>query len=165
MASSIRRRTAGVLAGAAALTLALAGCASTDDGGGEETGDGGATNAAADDVIIIGTTDKITTIDPAGSYDNGSFAVMNQVYPFLLNTPYGSPDVEPDIAASAEFVSPTEYQVVLKEGLTFANGNELTASDVKFTFNSPSTTSTAPRACSTTWTASTSSTTSRWCST
>jgi len=135
MASSIRRRTAGVLAGAAALTLALAGCASTDDGGGEETGDGGATNAAADDVIIIGTTDKITTIDPAGSYDNGSFAVMNQVYPFLLNTPYGSPDVEPDIAASAEFVSPTEYQVVLKEGLTFANGNELTASDVKFTFD------------------------------
>ena len=123
------------LAAPAFFALALAGCASTDDGGGEETGDGGAANAAAGGVIIIGTTGKITTIDPAGSYDNGSFAVMNQVYPFLLNTPYGSPDVEPDIAASAEFVSPTEYQVVLKEGLTFANGNELTASDVKFTFD------------------------------
>ena len=32
---------------------------------------------------------------------------MNQVYPFLMNTPYGSPDVKPDIATSAEFTSPT----------------------------------------------------------
>jgi peptide/nickel transport system substrate-binding protein len=138
MATSFtRRRVSGALAGAAAITLALAGCASTDDDGGDADAtststDGGSASAQE---ILIGTTDKITTIDPAGSYDNGSFAVMNQVYPFLLNTPYGSPDVEPDIAESAEFVSPTEYQVVLKEGLTFANGNELTASDVKFTFD------------------------------
>lgn len=138
MATSFTRRgTSAALAGAAAVTLALAGCASTDDG----DGDSGATSTSTDgggaaaQEILIGTTDKITTIDPAGSYDNGSFAVMNQVYPFLLNTPYGSPDVEPDIAESAEFISPTEYQVVLKEGLTFANGNELTASDVKFTFD------------------------------
>jgi peptide/nickel transport system substrate-binding protein len=60
---------------------------------------------------------------------------MNQIYPFLMNTPYGSPDVEPDIAESAEFTSPTEYTVTLKPGLKFANGNDLTASDVKFTFD------------------------------
>ncbi len=30
--------------------------------------------------------DKITSLDPAGSYDNGSFFVMNQVYGFLLHT-------------------------------------------------------------------------------
>ena len=137
MATSFTRsRTAGALAGAAALTLAVAGCASTDEpSDGDATGTDGATTSSGSDTILIGTTDKITTIDPAGSYDNGSFAVMNQVYPFLLNTPYGSPDVEPDIAESAEFVSPSEYQVVLKEGLTFANGNALTASDVKFTFD------------------------------
>ena len=137
MATSFTRsRTAGALAGAAALTLAVAGCASTDEpSDGDATGTDGATTSTGSDTILIGTTDKITTIDPAGSYDNGSFAVMNQVYPFLLNTPYGSPDVEPDIAESAEFVSPSEYQVVLKEGLTFANGNALTASDVKFTFD------------------------------
>ena len=85
--------------------------------------------------ITVGTTDKVTTLDPAGSYDNGSFAIMNQVFPFLMNTPYGSPDVEPDIAESAEFTAPTEYTVTLKEGLTWANGNELTSSDVKFSFD------------------------------
>ncbi|GEN79111.1 ABC transporter substrate-binding protein [Actinotalea fermentans] len=125
---SNRRRALAMTAGTAAVVVALAGCGGADDGG---SGDGG----GAGGELVIGTTDKITTIDPAGSYDNGSFAVMNQVFPFLLNTPLGSPDVEPDIAESAEFTSPTEYTVVLKEGLTFANGNELTSSDVKFTFD------------------------------
>jgi peptide/nickel transport system substrate-binding protein len=123
-----RRSTRRVLAASAATLTALsvAACGSSDDNGGGGSGDG--------DSLLIGTSDKVTTIDPAGSYDNGSFAVMNQVYPFLMNTPLGSPDVEPDIAESAEFTSPTEYTVVLKDGLTFANGNELTASDVVFTF-------------------------------
>ena len=52
-----------------------------------------------------------------------------------MNTPYGSPDVEPDIAVSAEFTAPTEYTVKLKPGLKWANGHDLTASDVKFTFD------------------------------
>ncbi|MCZ2846658.1 ABC transporter substrate-binding protein [Modestobacter sp. VKM Ac-2978] len=120
------RRALVATAGITATALALSACGGDDgDGGGSGGGDS----------LIIGTTDKITTIDPAGSYDNGSFAVMNQVYPFLMNTPLGSPDVEPDIAESAEFTSPTEYTVTLKDGLTFANGNELTASDVKFSFD------------------------------
>lgn len=127
---SNRRRTLAATAGIAAVALALAGCSGADDGDSGDSDGGGAGGS-----LVIGTTDKITTIDPAGSYDNGSFAVMNQVYPFLLNTPLGSPDVEPDIAESAEFTSPTEYTVVLKEGLTFANGNALTSSDVKFTFD------------------------------
>ncbi len=59
---------------------------------------------------------------------------MNQVYPFLLNSQYGTSDVTPDIAESAEFTSPTEYTVKLKSGLKFANGHDLTSSDVKFSF-------------------------------
>lgn len=118
------RRLLAVSAAFAAAALVLAGCSGNNNGSG---GGGGA--------LTVGTTDKITSIDPAGSYDNGSFAVMNQVYPFLLNTPYGSPDVKPDIAESADFTSPTEYTVKLKPGLKFANGHDLTSSDVKFTFD------------------------------
>ncbi|TFV90462.1 ABC transporter substrate-binding protein [Blastococcus sp. CT_GayMR16] len=126
--SSSRRRvvaTAGVAA--TALVLAACGGGGNDDEGGSGGGSGG--------TLTIGTTDKVTTLDPAGSYDNGSFAVMNQVFPFLMNTPLGSPDVEPDIAESAEFTSPTEYTVTLKPDLKWANGNDLTSSDVKFTFD------------------------------
>src|SRR5215217_8856906 len=126
--SSSRRRvvaTAGVAA--TALVLTACGGGSSDD----DNGSGGSSGGT----LTIGTTDKVTTLDPAGSYDNGSFAVMNQVFPFLMNTPLGSPDVEPDIAESAEFTSPTEYTVTLKPDLKWANGNDLTASDVKFTFD------------------------------
>jgi peptide/nickel transport system substrate-binding protein len=126
--SSASRRRARLLTLSATVTgaaLVLAGCAGGSD-------DGGSSGSGA---ITVGTTDKVTVLDPAGSYDNGSFAVMNQVFPFLMNTPYGSPEVEPDIAESAEFTAPTEYTVTLKEGLTFANGNELTSSDVKFSFD------------------------------
>ncbi|WP_062292952.1 ABC transporter substrate-binding protein [Demequina phytophila] len=128
--SNLRR--AAFMAGIAASALTLAACSGGDS---ESESSASAGDVETAESIIVGTTDKITTIDPAGSYDNGSFAVMNQVYPFLLNTPYGSPDVEPDIAESAEFTGPTEYTVVLKPGLTFANGHDLTSSDVKFTFD------------------------------
>lgn len=119
-----KKRALVALGAGTAAVLVLAGCASGDSG-----------NGASGDSITVGTTDKVTFLDPAASYDNGSFAVMNQIYPFLLNSKPGSADVEPDIAASAEFTSPTEYTVVLKEGLKFANGNDLTASDVKFSFD------------------------------
>ncbi|WP_434061474.1 ABC transporter substrate-binding protein [Paramicrobacterium humi] len=124
---STQRRVLTAAAGVAVAALALAGCSGSGNGSGNSGGSGGS--------LVIGTTDKITTIDPAGSYDNGSFAVMTQVYPFLMNTPYGSPDVEPDIAESAEFTTPSEYTVKLKSGLTFANGHDLTSSDVKFSFD------------------------------
>ena len=117
-----RRRTLAITAGLAATALVLAACSSGGKGGG-----GGA--------IIVGTTDKVTTLDPAGSYDNGSLAVQTQVFPYLLNTDYQSTDVVPDLAESAEFTSPTEYTVTLPEGLKWANGNDLTADDVKFSFD------------------------------
>ncbi|QYF74792.1 ABC transporter substrate-binding protein [Cryobacterium sp. PAMC25264] len=119
-----RGRAIGVTAGLAAAALVLAGCSGSPA---EDSG-----SAAP---LTIGTTDKVTTLDPAGSYDNGSFAVQNQVFPFLMNTPYGSPDVQPDIAVSAEFTAPTQYTVTLKPDLVWANGNDLTSSDVKFTFD------------------------------
>jgi peptide/nickel transport system substrate-binding protein len=111
-----------------ASALLLAGCAG---GGGGESTDGG---DASGEPLIVGTTDKVTTLDPAGSYDNGSLAVQVQVFATLLDSPQGSSEVEPDIAVSAEYTAPTDYTVTLKPDLKFANGNDLTSSDVKFSF-------------------------------
>lgn len=94
-----------------------------------------ASGSASGTSLTVGTTDKVTTLDPAGSYDNGSFMVMNQVFPFLLNSEPGSADPKNDIAESAEFTSPTEYTVKLKPGLKWANGHALDSKDVKFTFD------------------------------
>jgi peptide/nickel transport system substrate-binding protein len=123
------RRALVATAGITAAALALAACGGSSD----DSGSGGSSGSGSS--LTIGTSDKITTLDPAGTYDNGSFTVMNQVYPFLMNTTPGNPDVEPDIAESAEFTSPTDFTVKLKSGLTFVNGHELTSSDVKFSFD------------------------------
>ncbi|MFJ5105796.1 MULTISPECIES: ABC transporter substrate-binding protein [unclassified Glutamicibacter] len=110
--------------------LALTGCTQAADSGNEEGG-----NGEASAPITLGTTDKVTSLDPAGSYDNGSFMVMNQIYPFLLNSEPGSPDPSMSLAESAEFTTPTEYTVKLKPGLKWANGHDLDSKDVKFTFD------------------------------
>lgn len=61
----------------------LAGCATTSTPSSAPATTGGSTSSAT---LTLGTTDKVTVLDPAGSYDNGSFFVMNQVFGFLLNT-------------------------------------------------------------------------------
>jgi peptide/nickel transport system substrate-binding protein len=123
------RRALVATAGITAAALALAGCSGGSSGGGSSSG------GSKGGTITVGTTDPLTTLDPAGSYDNGSLAVQLQVFPFLFDTPVGSPDVEPSIAESGDFTTPTEFTVKLKSGLKWANGNDLTSSDVKFTFD------------------------------
>ena len=114
-------RGAAVLAATTFTGLALSAC------GAGNTGDSGAG-------ILVGTTDKVVSIDPAGSYDNGSTQIQTQVYQYLLNFPAGSTELTPDAAESCDFETPTEYVCTIKDGLEFANGNALTASDVAFSF-------------------------------
>lgn len=116
------RRGAVLLAGTALVGMALTAC------GAGKTSDAGAG-------LIVGTTDKVVSIDPAGSYDNGSLNVQTQVYQYLLNFPEGSTTLTPDAASKCDFTQPTEYTCTIKDGLKFANGNALTASDVAFSFN------------------------------
>ncbi|GGL74930.1 ABC transporter substrate-binding protein [Glutamicibacter protophormiae] len=130
------RKKNGLRLAAAALgisALALTGCTSSASNDGDASGapSGDASGAP----ITLGTTDKVTSLDPAGSYDNGSFMVMNQIFPFLLNSEPGSPEPSNDLAESAEFTSDKEFTVKLKPGLKWANGNDLDSKDVKFTFD------------------------------
>lgn len=121
-----RNGATGFLAALVGVSL-LAGCG----GGGETSPD----VTGSDEVIIVGTTDKVEALDPAGSYGIGSLAIQTQVFPYLVNTDYNSTEVVPDLAETAGFTSPTEYTVTLPEGLTWSNGNALTSSDVKFSFD------------------------------
>ena len=117
-----------------ALVAWIAAVASLAACGGVKSGSGASSGAST---ITIGTTDKITSIDPAGSYDNGSYAVEIQVYPFLYAQNYNTSQLSPDIAADNGTWNSdgTQFTVKLKSGLTFANGHTLDAKDVKFSFD------------------------------
>ncbi|OZG58238.1 peptide ABC transporter substrate-binding protein [Bifidobacterium tissieri] len=93
--------------------------------------------ALSGDVVSIGTTDKVNMLDPAGTYETGSYAVFMQIYPFLFSPNYGKSDMSPDIAADDGSWSAdgSEFTVKLKSGLKFANGHDLTSSDVKFSLD------------------------------
>src|SRR4030095_17032594 len=95
-ASTNRHRALIAVAGASVAALTLAGC----------TAGGGGSTEAAGGTITIGTTEQITVLDPAGSYDNGTLAVHTQVFPYLLNTDYQSTEVQPDLAESGEVTAP-----------------------------------------------------------
>ncbi|WP_165777320.1 ABC transporter substrate-binding protein [Bifidobacterium primatium] len=115
---------------AAVMTLAaLSGCGTRVDSAGE------AVDSAR--TITIGTTDKVSTIDPAGSYDIGSSTVKIQIYPFLYAQNYGRTTMSRDLAADdgAWNGDGTRFTVHIKPGLKWANGHALDAHDVKFSLD------------------------------
>src|SRR5690606_9074248 len=123
-------RTGGLSGGG--VPLPLPACSETTDPC-DSVGSAGGGGAA----MSVGTTYKVTALDPAAAYDNGSSTVWTQCYSYLMNTSIGSEDgvPEPDLAETADFTSDNVFTVTLKEGLTFANGHDLTSEDVKHTFD------------------------------
>ncbi|MFE2534878.1 ABC transporter substrate-binding protein [Streptomyces sp. NPDC059371] len=117
-------RSLGAMSLGTALLVALTGCTSSKTStGSTETG------------ITVGTTDQVTALDPAGSWDAGSGTIESEVFATLLSVRNGDTEVSPDLATGIELTGPKEYTVTLKKGLKFANGHELTSSDVKFSFD------------------------------
>jgi peptide/nickel transport system substrate-binding protein len=121
-----------LLAAVGALTLAttMAACGSDDDG--DNGGGGGA--GGVGEPWILGTTDSVTALDPAGSYDLGSSTLEYNLYQTLLTVPANSTDIVGDAAESCEYDDPQTLTCTLKEGLKFSNGDPLTSSDVKYSF-------------------------------
>jgi peptide/nickel transport system substrate-binding protein len=113
--------------------LVMSGCSSSGGGTGGASGSASAGNSSGN--ITIGTTDQVITIDPAGSYDHGSLNIEMQVYQFLYNFVPGSNTPQPDAATSCSFTQPTVFTCKLKPNLKFANGDALTSSDVKFSYD------------------------------
>ncbi|MFH8254428.1 ABC transporter substrate-binding protein [Streptomyces roseolus] len=89
------------------------------------------------DPIPVGTTDEVTSLDPAGAYDAGSWALYGNVYQSLLTFKPGFTTPTPDAAESCKFVSDrlTTYQCTLRDDLSFSSGRKVTAEDVKYSFD------------------------------
>ncbi|MEU7295944.1 ABC transporter substrate-binding protein [Streptomyces exfoliatus] len=88
------------------------------------------------DPISVGTTDEITSLDPAGAYDAGSWAMYSNVFQSLLTFKEGSTTPVPDAAESCKFTGAklSTYACKLRDDLAFSNGRKVTAEDVKYSF-------------------------------
>ncbi|WP_461026675.1 ABC transporter substrate-binding protein [Streptomyces sparsus] len=113
-------------AAAAVAAGLLSGCAT--DGGGP---------AGNDARITMGMTDRVLSTDPASGYDPGSWLVFNNVFQSLLSFPKGGSEPQPEAAKKCGFTDGRSkvFSCTLKSGLRFSNGNDLTAKDVKHSFD------------------------------
>lgn len=102
-------------------------------GGGESSdGNTGGGSKASGEPWILGTTDPVTAVDPAGSYDFGSWNLQYNIFEQLMTIPAGKSDPVGDAAESCDYNDPKTITCKLRSGLKFSNGDELTSSDVKF---------------------------------
>jgi peptide/nickel transport system substrate-binding protein len=125
-----RRRGLLAIASASVLVAGLAACGG--GGSGDGNGGGGGGGAASGEPWILGTTETVTAMDPAGSYDFGSWNLQYNIFEQLMSIPAGESDPVGDAAESCAYDDPQTVTCTLRDGLKFSNGDELTSSDVKF---------------------------------
>ncbi|MFE7626360.1 ABC transporter substrate-binding protein [Streptomyces sp. NPDC057509] len=89
------------------------------------------------DPVTVGTTDAVTSLDPAGAYDAGSWAMYSNLYQSLMTFKSGAIVPEPDAAENCGFIGGKlqTYQCKLRDDLTFSDGKKMTVDDVKYSFD------------------------------
>ncbi|MFE9021601.1 ABC transporter substrate-binding protein [Streptomyces sp. NPDC007808] len=114
------------------LAPVLAACGGTDSG------------SDSGDAIVVGTTDAFTVskdapapLDPAYAYDVGTWNILRQTVQTLMIQPRGEGNPVPEAAQSCGFTDSgnERYACTLREGLKFANGDPVTAADVKYSID------------------------------
>ncbi len=84
--------------------------------------------------MVIGLSAEIMTLDPADYRDTTTETVIRNMFDGLV-TRSSDGRVLLQLAESATLIDGVTWEFVLKKGVTFHNGEDLTAEDVKFTFD------------------------------
>jgi peptide/nickel transport system substrate-binding protein len=123
MRHRVARRTGRLAALALGLALALGGAA-TDGGAQEQPRRGG--------TLTVITPSDVSTFDPHPAVGFSVRVFANIYEPLFRKDEKGV--LHGHLAESWKMVNPTTLQVTLRKGVKFHSGNELTAEDVKFTY-------------------------------
>lgn len=145
-----QRRTrwrAALLAGSLALVVGLlAACGADEEPDAASDADAETETAEADEaapaegaagtveVLTVGMPSDPESMDPHTSATSGTVTAVNHVFDKLVQRNAADMTIEPDLAESWEQVDDITYDFFLREGVTFHNGDDLTASDVVFSF-------------------------------
>lgn len=105
---------------------------------------GSGSGSSGGDAIVVGTTDRFTAtkdapapLDPAYAYDVGTWNILRQTVQTLMIQPKGEGNPVPEAAEKCGFTDTgnERYACTLRDGLKFANGDKITASDVKYSID------------------------------
>jgi peptide/nickel transport system substrate-binding protein len=142
--NNVSRRRFLEATGGTASALALAGCTGSDG----DTEDTTTTTTDSTETTTENTTEQMeqsgtyrlvgataTTFDPIKATDTASGGVIQNVFDALTNYPNGTTATELLLAKDYEVASDdVTYTFTLKEGVTYNNGDEVTAQDFVYAF-------------------------------
>lgn len=122
----------------ALLALTLVGTACNAEGNKANTSNTGTNTASTTkseetkDTLTIAMEEDSTTLDPVEQNSIYSENILRQIFDTLLvRLPNG--EMEYRLAESIDQVDDLSYEIKLKEGVKFSNGEELTSEDVQYT--------------------------------
>ncbi len=118
-----------------AVVAGLAACGSSGNGGNTGAGSTGSSSATSNGgSLVVETSFVLKTLDPARMFEPTGLLIDHAIYDTLLT--YQGSNVSkpvPDLAASYTASSDAKtYTFTLRSGVTFANGDPVTAQDVVF---------------------------------
>ncbi|MEJ2666100.1 MAG: ABC transporter substrate-binding protein [Deinococcales bacterium] len=91
---------------------------------------------AQNNVLTIGTTDSVTELSTANSYDYFTWHVLAQTAQGLVRTKPGGTEIEPSLATSWDVSNGgLTYTFNLRHGVTFTDGSAFNAAAVKWSFD------------------------------
>lgn len=112
-----------------ALVFLSVAAACSNDEAAEIDGDEAAEEAKTGD-IVVGFDQDLSTIDPHGTNDVNAIQIRRHLYQTLVARELDM-SRKPGLAAEWEQIDETTWNFKLAEGVTFHNGSEFTAEDVK----------------------------------
>lgn len=113
--------------------LFLAACSGESDEAQNES-DGNATTTKGDRDLIIAQSADLTSLDPQDSLSTSGERVFRNMYSRLF-TRNQDMEIVPELVEDFEGVDDETWHFKLVEGVTFHNGDKLTAEDVKFSLD------------------------------
>jgi len=113
------------------LGVLLAACSSDEKA--SNTGDGGSANEGeAKKELVVDISSDPSTLDPGLQYNTASYTVYRNIFDNLLRRDPESLEIIPWVAESWEQTSETTWEFMIKEGIKFQDGSDLTTEDVVF---------------------------------
>lgn len=99
---------------------------------GEESSDGSTTTDKEDRTLTIALGTDMVTFDVHNHTNTSTEAIHINMFNYLFKRDNATGEIVPDLAESYEKIDDTTWEVKLKEGVTFHNGEALDSEDVKF---------------------------------
>ncbi|TGN50195.1 ABC transporter substrate-binding protein [Paracoccus liaowanqingii] len=86
--------------------------------------------------ITVTYKDDVATLDPAIGYDWQNWSMIKSLFDGLMDYVPGTTELRPGLAESYEVSEDgTVFTFTLRQGVTFHNGREMTAEDVKYSLD------------------------------